>query len=98
MPIANYGKKSLYSNTPIRAWYLGIWPGKEVPQSESDQIYTIPNEYNLRPDLAAFNLYGDEKYWYIFALRNKDLIKDPIFDFKAGKVIYILDADTVRSI
>ena len=54
-----------------------------------DEIYEIPQEYNQRPDLASYKLYGTSKYWWIFAKRNPDTIEDPIRDFTAGTKIAI---------
>ena len=84
-----YGNKSRYKDTPIRSWYLGIWEPVEITESEDDNLFIIPPKFHLRPDLAAFELYGDHRYWYVFALRNKNLIKDPIFDFISGMSIYV---------
>ena len=40
-------------------------------------------------DQITHDMYGDESLWFVFQLRNMDVIKDPIFDFKTGKKIYI---------
>jgi hypothetical protein len=37
----------------------------------------------------AFDLYDDVNLWWVFAVRNKDIIKDPIFDMYAGQKIRI---------
>jgi hypothetical protein len=84
-----YERSSPYYGTPIRNWYLDIWQGVSIEATGRDLLYSIPPEFNLRPDLAAFNFYGSPKYWWVFALRNKNLIKDPIQDFIAGRIIYI---------
>ena len=49
----------------------------------------IPSKYNLRPDLMAYELYGDSNAWWIFIHYNRDVIKDPIFDFKSGIEIVV---------
>ncbi len=54
-----------------------------------DELYTIPQNYDLRPDLCSFELYGTSKYWWIFAKRNPDIIEDPIMDFTVGTKIRI---------
>ena len=50
-----------------------------------------------RPDLLAFDLYGDVGYWWVFAVRNKSILKDPIYDLVPGRTIYIPQAETIRS-
>jgi hypothetical protein len=34
-------------------------------------------------------LYGTVKLWWVFAQRNMDVIKDPIYDMIAGTTIYV---------
>jgi hypothetical protein len=60
-----------------------------VPAEPDDFRYTIESQYNNRPDLLAFDLYGDAKLWWVFTQRNMDIIKDPIYDFVAGIEIKI---------
>tara|TARA_A200000159_G_scaffold164882_1_gene197050 strand:+ start:1404 stop:1697 length:294 start_codon:yes stop_codon:yes gene_type:complete len=60
-----------------------------LQKSALDETYTIPQNYNLRPDLCSYDLYGTSKYWWVFAKRNPDTIQDPINDFTAGTKIKI---------
>jgi hypothetical protein len=39
--------------------------------------------------LLAYDIYNEPKLWWAFAVRNKETIKDPVFDFVSGKVIYL---------
>lgn len=84
-----YPATSIYAKTPIKNNYLDIWSARGVISSAGDEILLIPNNFHQRPDLASFQFYNTTKYWYIFALRNKDLLKDPIYDFKAGLEIFV---------
>tara|TARA_B100000035_G_scaffold286708_1_gene271197 strand:+ start:105 stop:398 length:294 start_codon:yes stop_codon:yes gene_type:complete len=54
-----------------------------------DELYTVPQHYDMRPDLCSYELYGTSKYWWIFAKRNPDIIEDPIRDFSVGTRIRI---------
>jgi alpha-L-fucosidase len=60
-----------------------------VPAESDDFKYVIENQYRHRPDLLAFDLYGDPKLWWVFVQRNMDVIKDCIYDFEPGTVIFI---------
>jgi hypothetical protein len=42
-----------------------------------------------RPDLLAYDLYGDAGLWWVFIQRNLDVLQDPILDFVPGTQIYI---------
>ena len=80
---------SQYIQTPIKNWYLDTWVPPSVPISSNDQIFIIPQQYDQRPDLLSQAQYGTPALWWVFAVRNPDLIIDPIQDFTAGLQIYI---------
>jgi len=81
---------SFYGNTEINvAGYLDIFKPRPIPVSSDDILYEITNVYTYRPDLLAFDLYGSKDLWWVFAQRNVDVLKDPIFDFVAGTKIYL---------
>jgi hypothetical protein len=87
--MAQYKDTSPWSITPITRNYLDILSIRTVSAESDDFLYTIQPQYNLRPDLLAFDLYGDPALWWVFTQRNMDIIQDPIFDFTAGTKIYI---------
>lgn len=95
---ANYSKNSPYSKTPLWGNFLDIMQPRTFDFSASDVIYTIDNIYNLRPDLLAFDLYKDAGLWWVFAVRNPNRIKDPVFDFTTGKTIYIPPISALQAI
>ena len=81
---------SVYRTTPIKDFYLSYWDDSIKPMPrETDILLKIPPEFHLRPDLLAFDLYGNPNLFWIFAALNMDTIIDPINDFTAGKVIYV---------
>lgn len=85
----NSKEASQYKLTPIRNWYLDLWVPRSVPKSDFDEILIIPPEMNQRPDLLSFAQYGTPNLWWVFAVRNPNLINDPINDFVAGLEIFI---------
>lgn len=80
---------SQYSSTPVKNWYLDLWVPRVVPKSEFDKIINIPPAFNQRPDLLSQQEYGTPRLWWVFAVRNPDLMADPINDFISGVEIYI---------
>ena len=80
---------SQYLTTPITDWYLDIMAPRPVPKSEFDKLIRIPPAFDQRPDLMSNTEYGTPRLWWVFAVRNPDLINDPIQDFVAGLEIYI---------
>ena len=66
--------------------------------SVNDEVYTIEEDYNERPDLLAQKLYDSTQLWWVFASRNPDLIIDPIRDFKTGVTINLPSAENVSRI
>lgn len=88
--MANYFKTSPYANTTINSsGELGILKIRPVPADDDDFLYEIEPQYTHRPDLLAFDLYGTSKLWWVFAQRNIDILKDPVFDMKPGVKIFL---------
>ena len=50
-----------------------------------------------RPDLLAYDLYGDVSLWWTFSVRNPNIIQDPVFDFVPGVEIFIPTKETVTA-
>jgi hypothetical protein len=86
--MAKYSQRSPYSATTQNNLYLELLQIRPVPAGKDDFRYTIENQYNRRPDLLAYDLYGSAQLWWIFVQRNMDVLKDPIYDFVAGTVIF----------
>lgn len=87
--MANYSTSSPWATTPQNNFYLDLLSIRAVPAEDNDFLYTIENQYRHRPDLLAYDLYGDTKLWWVFVQRNIDTIKDPIYDFEPGTKIFI---------
>lgn len=82
--MAFYSNSSPWYSTPQNSLYLGIWNPRPIPASEDDYEYIIQPQYNYRPDLLAYDLYGNPKLWWVFTQRNIDILFDPIYDFRTG--------------
>jgi hypothetical protein len=93
MTQAAYNGSSPYASTPQvvnHLPYLDFWDTNTVVLvSPTDQYYTVPRTYQHRPDLLSYDLYGTTGYWWVFAMRNPDVIQDPIYDMVAGISIYL---------
>ena len=84
-----YSKKSPYYTTGRYGNFLDVLTYRSISKQSTDVYYTIDKIYQNRPDLLAFDLYGDSALWWVFAARNPNVLKDPLFDFVAGVSIYI---------
>jgi hypothetical protein len=93
-----YSQISPWANTPYNdgQFGLGYYQIKPVPGSSDDTPYVIDPQYNHRPDLLAYDLYGSTKLWWIFAQRNMDVLEDPIYDFESGVEILLLSPAAVK--
>lgn len=92
-------KLSPYANTEITdTGFLDILSPVPIPVGANDVVYEILPAYTYRPDLLAFDLYGQKELWWVFAQRNLDILKDPIFDFTAGTKIYLPQGSNLRQI
>lgn len=95
--MATYKGTSPWANTPIVSnQYLDIFQIRPVPAASDDVLYTVQPQYTHRPDLLAYDVYGNSKLWWVFAQRNMDILKDPVFDLVAGVSIYLPKASQLQ--
>jgi|TARA_Y100000310_G_scaffold252141_1_gene258804 hypothetical protein len=95
--MVEYNDTSPYADTPQRSGYLDVYKSRTFPQNKDDIQYKIDKFYENRPDLLAYDLYGSAKLWWVFAIRNPDVLKDPVYDFEAGTVIRIPRQDDIST-
>ena len=93
-----YNQTSPYYKTPITRFYLGLYVDRPVPENIDDRLISVPDKYEHRPDLLAYELYGDTRLWWIFYRRNLDIIHDPIFGFTTGLKIMVPSRDYVTRV
>ena len=93
---ANYTNTSPWYSTPTTKNYLDVLTIRPVSAEKDDFLYTIESQYTYRPDLLAYDLYGDAALWWVFIQRNLDVLQDPIFDFVPGKQIYVCKNSSLR--
>lgn len=87
--MAEYTNKSPWSKTQQFPGYMAPLNLRSVSAEPDDILYTIESQFNYRPDLLSYYLYDTTKLWWVFAQRNMDVLKDPVFDFKVGTQIFI---------
>jgi hypothetical protein len=92
-----YSKTSPYYNTSYDNGYLDVINFRNIPAQADDIYFEITKNYENRPDLLAYDLYQDVGLWWVFAVRNRSTIKDPVFDFVAGTKIYIPKITTIKT-
>jgi hypothetical protein len=86
----SYSQSSPYFSTSVyNGDFLDIMVNRPIPSNPTDSYWEISETYNMRPDLLAYDLYNDSKLWWVFAQRNPNRLKDPLFDFVTGTGIYI---------
>lgn len=95
--MASYKGTSPWNQTKFNsAGYLDILKIRPVPAESDDVLYEVEPQYNYRPDLLAYDLYGSSKLWWVFAQRNMNVIKDPIYDLTAGTEIFLPKSSTLK--
>jgi hypothetical protein len=93
-----YTKTSPYYNTSIVNNYLDVINFRDIPKERDDILFQVTATYEHRPDLLAYDLYKDHKLWWVFAVRNRSVIKDPVFDLVAGIKIYLPKESTLQRV
>jgi hypothetical protein len=96
--MVNYSTTSPWFLTDIKnESYLDVYENRPIPKDSNDLLFEITPQYTYRPDLLSFDLYGTPKLWWVFAVRNPDVLKDPVFDFTAGTEIFLPKKSTLSS-
>jgi len=94
----NYAKTSPYYLTRKKDFYLNWYVDRPIRSDSSDVLISVDSKYEHRPDLLAYDLYGDTRYWWVFMRRNMGVIRDPIYGMKAGIEIYVPTKDRLIKI
>jgi hypothetical protein len=94
---ASYSSYSPYYTTDLSKGYLDVISFRDIPNSVDDVSFTVTSKYANRPDLLAYDLYGDSRFWWVFAVRNKTIILDPIYDLVAGTNIFLPQLSTIKN-
>ena len=89
MARTRYKRSSPYAETPQTSWYLDFYEDREIIKFEDDELFVVPRRYEYKPDLLSQDRYGTPRFWWVFQRRNMEIIKDPIWDLKAGIEIYL---------
>ena len=96
--MTSYSNFSPYYKTPEVNGHLDILSLRDIPAASDDVLFEITQTYSLRPDLLAYDLYNDSRLWWVFAVRNKDIIQDSTYDLVAGQRIYIPSLPNLQSV
>jgi len=87
-----------YATDIVNGKFLDVMIDRPILKQESDIYWKITTVYEYRPDLLAYDLYSDSRLWWVFASRNPNRLKDPLFDFVTGVGIYLPKADLLKQI
>lgn len=99
MENVSYSASSAYYLTPVyQNIFLDMMVNRNIPKLSNDAYWEITQQYQYRPDLLAFDLYNDGRLWWVFAQRNPNRLKDPLFDFKTGTGIYLPKESTLKQV
>lgn len=96
--MTTYSKTSPYFTTEIVNGYLDTMSFRDIPNERDDILFEVTATYENRPDLLSYDLYGDARLWWVFAMRNKRVLKDPVYDLKAGTKVYLPKLTTIKRV
>jgi hypothetical protein len=83
-----YDQRSFLKNTEFKNFYLNSSNLPKVSKSVGNWIL-VPPECEHRIDLFSYQQYGSSRLWWIIAIANADIIKDPTWDFKSGMAVFV---------
>jgi len=92
-----FSSTSPYYKTNITNNYLDMFEYRSILSENDDVLFEITKTYEYRPDLLAFDLYKDVNLWWVFAVRNRSIINDSVFDFIPGTRIYLPKLSNIKT-
>lgn len=92
-----YANTSPYFLTNYNNGYLDVINFRDIPSESDDILFEVTKNYEYRPDLLAYDLYSDVNLWWVFSVRNKNILHDPVFDMAAGTKIYLPKITTIKA-
>jgi hypothetical protein len=96
--MAQYDATSPYFETGYSQFFLDTMVNRPLPKEQDDTTFVINLTYQYRPDLLAFDLYGNGALWWVFYQRNPNTLTAPPLDFAVGKQIFLPKIATLRSV
>jgi hypothetical protein len=95
--MVEYRRDSFIRRTQTRdRLFLDVNRLPAVPSRIDDEEYIIEPMFENRPDLLAYEVYGNARAWWVIVLRNTDVIRDPLRDFRTGVTIQLPNPETVK--
>jgi len=95
--MAQYDATSPYYETGYSQFFLDTMVNRPIPKENDDLTFTINTTYQYRPDLLAFDLYGNAGLWWVFYQRNPNTLQAPPMDFAVGTMIYLPKITTLKT-
>lgn len=95
--MAQYDATSPYYQTGYSQFFLEVMVNRPIPKETDDLTFTINTTYQYRPDLLAFDLYGNAGLWWVFYQRNPNALQAPPMDFAVGTLIYLPKITTLKT-
>lgn len=93
-----YNNASPYKDTTQTNWYLLPIKLRQIPPHDTDHYIKLNLDYEHSPNKLAHDVYGDYQFWWVFMVRNMDVIRDPIRDFKEGINLWIPTKERLESL
>ena len=93
----SYKKNSPYAGTAIYGKFLDVLEYRKISKQPDDVTYKINSVYKYRPDMLAYDLYGNSQLWWVFYQRNPNTLQTAPVDFSIGTQIYIPQINNLKT-
>lgn len=90
-----------YANTNVKDFYLDIAnlpTAESLLQGKQPEFITVAPKFQYRLDLLSYDLYETSVYWWVILLLNRNQLKDPIRDLRAGMVLRVLSPKDIQGV
>lgn len=90
-----YKSDSVYADTSLYSYYLDVLTPRIILPYKDDVLHTLTQVHQYRPDLLAYDLYQNDKLWWVFQARNPNAFEDPVWDFRLGAKFFLPKKETI---
>jgi len=85
-----YGVNDIYYNTPTKDdLFLSFYEPRPISTDVSDLWIVVEKRHEFRPYVLSYDLYANNRLWWVFSRLNMNELIDPIRDMREGLVLRV---------
>lgn len=84
---SRYRATAVHRDETAKKPFFDVWRPPRIKETVPPSIIRVTARYKNRPDLVAYDVYGDVTLYWVIAIRNN--IQFPMRDLAIGQVLFV---------